>query len=683
MIRIPNDNKRFSITNSSDLFGNVWYTKNMNFDEEGYAKLSSRTFSFKSEKDDSNFNLPISFGRANGEFHIVTADQAFDLSILPNDFSITEDTNSNNPTLSFDSWGKWFNNKWHATTATKIWHTTGGSWTDSGASVTSGFVHPLEVFRSKNSICVGNGNTVQILDTSYATTATLTIPADFEVIALAYSSFQMGVVTMMSDTAAGQNQDAYFFVWDGAGSSASRGYPIGSDTIMSIVAYKSSWLILTRTGELKYFNGGGFDTLATLPFYNIQTTWGDSQNRETHGDVMFVEGDLVYINLGNDLSVFGKNGESYMTNYPAGIWCYDPKVGFYHRYSPSISTGYQVSCLSAGVNTTTNIITASSGTLPITGNPIKYINNASSLIGGLTIGKVYFIIRHTSTTFSLAETRQDAIDGNKIDLTASNDGNFIALNVLDYGASKGDRTGGIGLVETRTDICDHLLFGVEIDDYNSTSDYQHLQLTTPFFENRGYLVSVKVASLAIEDSVKKLYLKHSPLDVNDKIIVKYKNKDILDLPTNTPQFVFSSNCSWTSSTTFTTISNLSMVKTYLDSDTNNECEVEVISGAGAGSMAQISSISENTGTYTVTLAEEIVGAESGNVCNVSIDNWKLLKTDANDSEISYNNTKGWEEFPLPENSNSSKWVMFKVELRGSETKIEELLIINKTQIDTK
>ena len=682
MIKIPNESKKFSLANTSDLFGNIFYTKNMNFDEEGYVKLSSRTISFKSEKDDTNFNIPISFGRATGEFHIVTADQAFDLSILPNDFSIIEDTNTNNPALAFDSWGRWFNNRWHASTATKIWYTTGAAWTDSTASITSGFAHPLEVFRSKNSICVGNGNTVQILDTSYATTATLTVPADFEVVGLAYSAFQMGVVTMMSDTAAGQNQDAYFFVWDGSSSSASRGYPIGSDTIVGIVAYKSSWVILTRTGELKYFNGGGFDTLATLPFYHMQTTWGDSQNRLTYGDVMVVEGDIIYINIGNDLDIF-KNGESYIQNHLAGVLCYDPKVGLYHRYSPSISSGNQVTCLSAGVNTTTNIITANSGTLPTTGNPIKYINSASALIGGLTIGKVYFIIRHTSTTFSLAETKQDALDGNKIDLTSANDGNFIALNVLDYGTSKGNRAGGIGFAETRTDTCDHILFGCEIDDFNSTNDYQHLQITCSGFENRGYLVTSKIASNSVEDSIDKLFAKYAPLDVNDKIIVKYKNKDILNIPTSTPQFVVGNNCNWTSSTTFTTTSDLSMIKTYLDADTSNECEVEIISGAGAGSMAQISSISLNTGTYTVTLAEDIDGATSGYMCNVSIDNWKLLRTTADESEISYNNTKGWEEFPMPEHSNASKWVMFKVETRGSDTKIEDLLIINKTQLASK
>jgi hypothetical protein len=232
-------------------------------------------------------------------------------------------------------------------------------------------------------------------------------------------------------------------------------------------------------------------------------------------------------------------------------------------------------------------------------------------------------------------------------------------------------------------MCDHILFGSDVPDYNSTTSYDHLQITSPAFENRGYIVSAKIPSYKVEDIVNKIFIKYSALDVNDKVIVKYKNHDILNIPTSTPQFVSSNNCAWTSSTVFTTTSNLSSVKTYLDADTANACEVEIISGAGAGSMAQISSISENTGTYTVTLAEEIIGAESGNVCNVCIDNWKVLPTASGQSAITYTNTNGWDEFPLPSSANASKWVMFKVELRGYRTRIEELLIINNTHLDAK
>jgi hypothetical protein len=671
MIKIPNQGQ-FSQPNNSDLFGNIWYTKNMNFDEEGYAKLSSRCVSFKSEKDDSAFDIPVSFGRDGLEFHIVTTDSPFDLSLTESNFSITEDINTDNPVLTVDSWGKWFQNRWHATTATEIWYTTGGAWTDTAVSLTSGKVHAMEVFRNKNTLAVSNGNTVLSLSTAYATNFTLTLLPDYEVIGLAYSNAKMGIVTMLSDTAAGQNQEAYFFTWDGATSSTgTQGFPMGSDTIMAIAAYKSSWVILTRTGELKYFNGGGFELLTALPFYFTNTTWADSQNRETLGDIMTVEGDVIYINVGNDLDIFGKTGESYLENYPAGVLCYDPRIGLYHRYSPSISPAYQITVQSGGVDTGTDIMTASAGTIPATGNPIKHIFDVTNLIGGVVNGKVYYIIKHSSSTFSLALTKELAIAGTKIDLTSANDAKFMALDVLDYGASKGLRSGGLAFMETRKQMADHLLIGSELFDYNSINDYATLCLTVPGFENRGYLVTAKVLSENVEDNTQKVYIKHRPLDIYDKIIVKYKDQDILGVPTSTPQFISANLCTWTDSNTFTTTNDLSAIKTYLDEDTERECEVEILSGAGAGQMAQISSITESLGTYTVNLAENVDGAVLNYKCDVLINNWKKL------GEIDSTNTQGWEEFAV---ATSSKWVKAKLEVRGVDTTIEEFLIINDTQI---
>lgn len=672
-IKIPQQGK-FSQPNNSDLFGNLWYTRNMNFDEAGYIKLSSRTVSFKSEKDDANFGIPISFGRDGDEFHIVTSDNPFDLNVAATNFSISEDTNTNAPSLNFDSWGKWFQNRWHASTSTKIWYTTGSAWTDTGATLTTGKVHALETFKNKNSLAVTNGNEVQLLSTAYANTVTLTILADFEAVGLSYSNAKMGVITMMSDTAAGQNQEAFFFIWDGSSTSAGQGYPMGSDAILAICAYKSSWAILTRAGELKYFNGGGFEPLAALPFSFYNTTWGDSQNRITIGDTMVADGDKILINIGNDFDPFGKKGELYLQNNPAGIWCYDANVGLYHKYSHSISPAYQISVSS--VDTATDILTAT-GTIPVTGSPIKYVSDGT--IGGITIGDIYYIIRHNSTTFSLAETKADAVSGTKVNLTSSATGKFVAVDVLDFGGSIADRIGGIGIMATRKEVADHLVFGGELRDFNSTTTYDTLNITIPRFENRGYFVTAKAVSQNITDNNQKVFVKYRPLDVDDKIILKYKEKDVLNIPTSTPQYTNSTTCTWTSSTVFTTTANLAGVKSYIN-DSLGECEAEIIAGAGAGQVSQISSIEESGGTYTVTLTDTILGATTGYSCDVSIDNWKLLKTDKGESEITYLDIEGYKEFPI---NTSSKWILIKGELRGSETCIEELQLVNNTQLAAK
>lgn len=672
-IKVPLQGK-FSQPNTSDLFGNLWYTKNMNFDEAGYAKLSSRVVSMISEKNDSNFNLPISYGRSGNEFHIVTADSPYDLSVAENDFSITEDTNSNNPALAFDSWGRWFQNRWHATTATKIWYTTGGAWTDTGVSLTSGKVHALEEFKNKNSLAVSNGDSVKLLDTSYATTVTLSgLPTGMEIVGLSYSNGKMGIITMMSDSAAGQNQEAFFCVWDGSSASAGIGVPVGSDTILAITAYKSSWVILTRTGELLYWNGGGFETLSSLPFSFKNTTWGDSQNRITHGDTMIAQGDKIFINIGNDYDPFGRKGEYYLQSNPAGVWCYDPNVGLYHRYAPSISPAYQIAV--SAVNTGTDILTAT-GTIPATGSPVKCVNNISAPIGGVEIGKVYFIIKHSATTFSLAESRDLALAGAKVNLTSNTTANFIAIDILDFGASKCDRVGGIGIVEYRRETADHLVFGGEIRDYDSTSGSDHLNLTTTRFENRGCLVTAKAIAPGVTDNSQKVYIKYRPLDVADKFVLKYKESDILGLPTSTPQWVAAKTCNWTSDDEFTTTADLSEVEAYFN-DGAEQCEVEIIAGAGAGQIAYISSISTDGTNYAVTLSEPIIGARTGYSCDVSIDNWKLLKTTEDASAVTYLDTEGYKEFPIDTNS---KWILIKVEFQGSETCLEEIDLVKETQL---
>lgn len=671
-IKIPQQG-RFSQPNTSDLFGNIWYSRNMNFDEQGYAKLSSRSVSFKSDKADNTFDRPISFGRDNQEFHIVTADTGWDLNVLNSSLTITKDTGTGQTNLTDDAWGKWFQNRFYKTIDNNLIYTTGGNWTVTGVSLTSGKVHALETFKNKNSLAVTNGNTVLLLDTSHATTVTLTVPSDFECVGLAYSNGKMGIITMMSDAVAGQNQEAYFFIWDGGSTEAGFGFPMGSDTILAICAYKSSWVIFTRTGELKYFNGGGFDTLATMPFATYNTTWGDAQNRITFGDVMVVEGDRIYLNIGNDYISYGRKGESYVQNNPSGIWCYDPNVGLYHRYSHSISPAYQISVSS--VNTTTDILTCT-GTLPATGNPIKYVYDASDLIGGLQIGIVYYIIKHTATTFSLATTKANAEAGAKINLTSDTTAKFLAINVIDYGASFADRVGGIGFVEYRQEVADHIIFGAELNDFETLSQDNHLGFTVPRFENRGYFVTAKATSPTVLNNTQKVYLKYRPLDTNDKIVLKYKDMDILGLPTSTPQWTSATSCTWASDTTLTTTADLSEVESYIN-DNGGECEVEIISGAGAGQLAQIDTITENAGTYTITLSESIDGAANTYVCDISIDNWKLLKTKEDVAMVTSSDTLGYKEFPI---ATSSKWILLKTELRGSETCVEELELVNSTQL---
>jgi hypothetical protein len=389
---------------------------------------------------------------------------------------------------------------------------------------------------------------------------------------------------------------------------------------------------------------------------------------------MEVEGDVIYFRFPGFVNAYGDRYEITSQNNPGGILCYDPNIGIYHRYSASISPASMITVTSGNINTTTNILTKTAGTLPSTGNPIKYTSDKASLIGGLKTPRIYYIIRHTSTTFSLAETKEDAEAGNKIDLTSTGASNnyFLGLEIYDFGQSQEHRSGAMALMGRQSSIYDHLIFSADLNDFSTTGHYDHINMTVPGFENRGFFVSPKISAAEIEDTLQKLYESYRPLDTNDKLILKYKDTEILGLPVSTPQARSSdrNQCSWTSSTVLTTTADLEVAKDQFDAGVELECEI--IAGAGAGVMVKISNITESGGTYTVTLEEDVLGAATGRYCDIIIDNWTLLRTSDDNASATTSDTGNYKEFPV---ALTSSWYQIKGELRGSGTTVRELKMV--------
>lgn len=669
MYRIPAQDKKFSQRNRSDVSGNIWYSKNLDFDEEGVIKLSPRMVQVISDLNsdtsyDADFSYAPSIGRAGSSFFFATIEQHFKATLSDASFSITQDADTGVQAGASVTRGRWYQNAWHVSNNTTVYSkaVAGGTWTSRITGLTSGVLHPIEIFRNRNSIVVGDGNVVKQYNSSYSGTTDLTLPTDYEVVNISYSSNKVGVITKLSATASGQNQDAYFFVWDGTTTSANGGYPIASNSIVAIAPYKGSWVILSKTGQLLYFNGGGFEEIAVFPFFSKDRIWSSPQ---ANGDVMITDGDLIYINFNGLLNTEGIKQEATMINSPGGIWCYDPAVGLYHKWSPSISQVNSISVADSNVDTTNDLLTASSGTIPETGSPIKLVFSTATPIGGLNGGQVYFVIKASSTTFRLATTKANAIAGVYINITSVglSTNYFLALTLKDYGQTYLITTGGMVLTDTKNVIYDGLLAS-----YVSSASVDYVGMTAPEFANIGYLVIPKLESQGIADAIQKAIIKYRTLNTNDVIILKYKYEEVLGIPFSSPSRGIS--FTWTSPTTLTTTADISEADAYLDT-AGNELELEVIAGAGGGQMSQISSISESGGTYTITLSDEIEGVANSDTCDVIIDNWKTLGT------ITSANSLGYKDFPI---ADSSKWIKLKIILKGVNVTIEELQLINKIQI---
>lgn len=187
-------------------------------------------------------------------------------------------------------------------------------------------------------------------------------------------------------------------------------------------------------------------------------------------------------------------------------------------------------------------------------------------------------------------------------------------------------------------------------------------------EARGDFVTSKIYTLDTTAVNQKLFVKFKNLiDSTDKIIVKVRSTERNNYP-----FVLPSNntyaVTWTSTTTFTS-TNSFFTNVRVDE------EVFVLTGNGAGSLAHITSIVDNAGTYTITLDEAITGVVNGNKSGIVIDNWQKVKT------ITYTNTDGHEYVGIGTNG---KYIQIKIELRGAnEPMIEELTLLTEGEIKAK
>lgn len=667
MIKLPL-NGNWTQTNISDRVDSLAWTKNINLDKKGYLKLSPRTINIFDDSAsttnvaDTDFDYPVAFGRyGDGDFRLATTDEPFNIDISPTTKTIAEDAGSNNPNLNSQSHGVWWQNRFHESTDTAVNYNASGTWTANAiTSLTSGVRHYMAVFASRTQLCVSNGNVVKQYNTSYSNTTDLTIPSDYEITGLAYNNSQMAVITRIGSDSAGQNVESRFFVWGGSGTSADSDAGVGAYATVAVRPYKTSFVILTSAGQLLYWNGGGFDELASFPIYFEGVRWGNLTSHFAYGDNMVVDGDTILMNLGFDIDGTSRKGENYMVNNPSGVWCYDPQVGLYHKYSSSNSKAYLHTITSANINTTTNVFTTSS-TIPATGNLAMM---PTKTITGLNLSQPYYIIKLSSTTFQLAETKDEAESGVAVDITAVSDTNYLWLyDIIDYGASHNTSSGAITLFDTNTSVYRDVIFGSNVWDTSASGTVKVLNICVPFIEARGYAVTPKLFLNNSRENIQSLTIKHSPLNTEDKIIVKVKDKSIFGLPTTTPDTT-GNVLTWTSAFSGYTEMDLSEAKSAIEA--NEELELEIVAGIGAGQLIKITDIDESNGTYVVTVAEPVVGYSSGLKSYFAIDNWRYC------SEVS-STTQNEGVFDCPI-AVAGKSVQFKIELRGYETTIEDIFI---------
>lgn len=661
-------NPQYKVPNISDKFGDIIRTRNINLDLQGYAQLSPRMAMLYSENDDNDFALPLAIGKyAIGEFQVLTGDRNFGVAVGTASISTTEDTGSNTPQATLDSDGAWFQGLWHACTATAVLSrpASGGAsqaWTSRITGLTSGVRHIIRQHKSRVQLCVSNGNVVKQYDTSYSGTTDLTIPADYEISGMEYNNGYMGIITRLaSNGTTGNDNEAMFYQWSGASTSANISIGLGSDAGIAIFAYKSSFVVVTRSGELKYFNGAGFQTIATFPFYFTQHTFGDAQNNNALGNVFgYVAGDNIHINFGNDISIVSRDGARTLKTFPAGIWCYDPAVGLYQMYSPSISKLSMTAVTAADVNISTNILTTSD-TVPSTGNIARFISTGTAP-DGISINQDYYVIKVSSTTFKLAETREHARNGTAIDITSqgADTHRFIVIEHNDYGASQylyPGACGSVGDVGNNYPIYTDIIAGARLNGTDG-SDFDTLSIAVPWLENVGVIETRRYSSEVSEDAERGFEIRFKPLNNDSSIRVYSKTEDVLSFPLST----YNDSATWLGTNILTTARDLTAAQTYLES--GGAVLMEILSGAGGGNVVAVTSIKCEGGVCSVELEEDVFGVQSGYVCDFIIDNYRHEYTITSD-----NNEAGYVN--VMTDMSASKFAQFLIVPVGYDVTIEQ------------
>lgn len=705
----PQNTKKYTQANSGDFDGDIYLSKNITFDNVGYIGLEKRTRNLI----DSAVATYLVNNPNESIQRIVNCDLTKSiwvmgtnkLAYLNNQFTLTQDATSGSPTMNSnagDMIGFFANCTVSSTTITQILAVAGATtsaidyfdgttWRQViGLSVV--LPNRLAIMENFAALAVGGGNLVQLVSNGGGSGAMtpgllLTLPANFVVTSMDWNNNLLYIGTL--DT---RNKEAMVFTWDGSSTSANAGYPVKAKQVCALRRYDSNGVVaITSIGQLVRI-----DTLVTLdenselahlPIYNMEKDWIGDSNQTLwslpilHGG-MAVDKYRIFIGVNAQYSTpqNGANSDYFENNFISGVYCYDPSVGLYHKYSvdgaPRTLTG---AITTSNVNLATGVITIPSAICPPTGTPVFYDdgnNGNGSWITPIAYDTRYYVIQISPTTLQLATTYANATAAIPVPITLTSQGNsaqFLAFcPVNGYGGTNQmiralmvlKQVATVDGLLPPTSQATRLLFGSFMNKINATTQNTGLHAPETKQENRGYFITTMNLSENITDTFQKFYIKYIPM-VNDydAIIIKYRPFNTLLYGNKI--YTATTPATWTSSNTFTTADALmipSLVIGY---------EVEITNGEGSGYIAHITNVSSPVnGVYTVTIDENLRNITAGNTFYFTVDNW----TKSEKITISsVGNNDGYAEIVL--NAKYSQ-LEIKVELRGESVYIAEMQLIS-------
>lgn len=177
--------------------------------------------------------------------------------------------------------------------------------------------------------------------------------------------------------------------------------------------------------------------------------------------------------------------------------------------------------------------------------------------------------------------------------------------ITDFGQNRVARVGALAsmrIPSTNANMDGTMLAGVTYyTNASSSSSGIFTDNSLDTIRKSGYFVTGWMDSDEIEDTWNKIWAKYRRLlNDSDRIVVKYRLEE--EAPTST-------DITWVNTTSFTTTTNISAYAP--ESGQTYGGEVEILRGTGGGTCRHITNVSENAGTYTVTIDTAVTGVTTG------------------------------------------------------------------------
>lgn len=227
-----------------------------------------------------------------------------------------------------------------ATSATGLNHSFGGSWTllDPGnAFLTENIPHPMDTFNRL--LFVANGNLVHQVDRNRVLRVSrLVLPSIYQIRCIQHTPSRVwfGLKNM-------SNGKAAVAEWDGFSDTYLYIHEVEGTVVLSMTVKGNIAFPITDAGILFEYTGSGFAPAGYLPIFSEDiyqdspssrsaARWKDGFTDQfmVSANGMDVIDDKVHVLLSGAIA---GDPTKVLENMPSGVWCHDPDIGFYHRYS--------------------------------------------------------------------------------------------------------------------------------------------------------------------------------------------------------------------------------------------------------------------------------------------------------------------------------------------------------------